>query len=117
MALDVTPCDFDPCVLKKGVNVTVSLDFIPSEEITSAKISVYLYIGFLPVPVPLTNPNAREGYNLVCPLKPNVQDKFVLFIQENASPFPSVHFDEIKVEVKDQNDNKALCFEFPVKVQ
>ena len=115
MALDLTPCDSDPCVFKKGVNVTVSLDFIPTEEITSAKISVYAYLGILPIPLPLPNPNACEGYNLVCPLKPNVQDKFEL-IQEIASSFPSGSF-KIKVEVKDQNSNEALCYEFPIKIQ
>lgn len=115
VSLDVTPCDSDPCVFKKGVNVTVSLEFIPTEEITSAKISLYAIFGLIPIPLPLPNPNACEGYDLVCPLKPNVQDKFVL-TQEIAESFPSGSF-KIKAEVKDQNSNEALCFEFPVKIQ
>ena len=106
-SIDVTPCDQEPCVLKRGGNETVTINFIPSEAVTDAKIYAYAIFGLVPVPLPLPNPDACEGHGLTCPLKSGVQVEFVYteYIDES---FPAGKL-KLKADIKDQDSNSIIC--------
>lgn len=106
-SIDVTPCDEDPCVLKKGGNTTVTINFIPHEVVTAAKIYAWAFIGFLPAPVPVPNPDACTGHGLTCPLKSGAQVELVytMFISDDL-PSGSLKLD---VGLKDQDDKSIIC--------
>lgn len=105
--IDVTPCDEDPCVLKKGGNTTVTINFIPHEVVTAAKIYAWAFIGFLPAPVPIPKPDACTGYGLTCPLKSGAQVELVytMFISDDL-PSGSLKLD---AGLKDQDDKSIIC--------
>ena len=60
-SVDVTPCDEELCVLKRGNNETVTIKLTLHQVITAAKIYAYAIFGLVPVPLPLQDPDACEG--------------------------------------------------------
>lgn len=106
-SIDVTPCDQEPCVLKRGGNETVTINFTPQEVVTAAKIYAYAIFGLVPLPLPLPDPDACEGHGLTCPLKSGVQVEFVytVFISPD---FPAGKL-KLKADIKDQNSNSIIC--------
>ena len=105
--IDVTPCDQEPCVLKRGGNETVTINFIPHEVVTVAKIYAYAIFGLVPVPLPLPDPDACEGHGLTCPLKTGTPVEFVY--TEYLSPdFPAGKL-KLKADIKDQNSASIIC--------
>nr|XP_058954984.1 NPC intracellular cholesterol transporter 2-like [Pocillopora verrucosa] len=107
VSIDVTPCEEEPCVLKKGSNETVTITFIPHEVVTGAKIYAYAIKGPIHVRLPVPNPNACQDHGLSCPLKSGVQVEFVLV--EFVSP--SVPSGDVKLEaqIKDQDGKSLIC--------
>ena len=107
VSIDITPCEEEPCALKKGGNETITITFIPHEVVTGAKIYAYAIIGRIHVRLPLPNPDACQGYGLSCPLKSGVKVKFALV--EFISPyFPSGNL-KLKAQIKDQNGKSLIC--------
>ena len=115
VSIDLTPCDDEPCVLKKGANETVTITFIPHEVVTDAKIYAYAIFGLIPVPLPLPNPDACQKHGLTCPLKSGVQVEFVL-TEYISLDFPSGKL-KLKAEIKDQDGKSLLCGIVPLEIQ
>ena len=107
LSIDITPCDEEPCVLKRGGNETVTINFIPQEAVTTAKIYAYAIFGLIPVPLPLPDPDACQGHGLTCPLKSGEAVEFV-YTEYISEDFP-VGGLKLKAEIKDQNDNSIIC--------
>lgn len=106
-SIDVTPCDEEPCVLKRGGNETVTINLIPHEVVTEAKIYAYAIFGLVPVPLPLPDPDACQGHGLTCPLKSEVPVDFVY--TEYISPdFPAGKL-KLNADIRDQNDKSIIC--------
>lgn len=106
-AIDVSPCDEDPCVLKRGGNTTVTINFTPHEAVTASKIFAWAFFGLLPVALPVPSSDACQGHGLTCPLKSEVQVELVyaMFISEDL-PSGSLKLD---AGLKDQNDKSIIC--------
>ena len=106
-AIDVSPWDEDPCVLKRGVNTTVTINFTPHEDVTASKIYAWVFFGLEPVAVPVPSSDACQGHGLTCPLKSGVQVELVytIFISEL---FPS---GSLKLDggLSDQNSKSVIC--------
>ncbi|XP_078350295.1 NPC intracellular cholesterol transporter 2-like [Oculina patagonica] len=83
--IDVTPCDEDPCVLKKGGNTTVTINFTPHEHFENAKIFAWAFLGGLPEPLPVPSPDACNGHGLSCPVASGaeVQLVYTVFITDD----------------------------------
>ncbi|XP_074630587.1 NPC intracellular cholesterol transporter 2-like [Acropora palmata] len=110
----LTPCPAEPCLLKKGVNESVEVLFKPREAITRAKFVVYGIIEGVPVPFPISQPNACEDHGLDCPLQPNKEYTF-----KATLPVKSVYPDMrliVKCELLDQNGNSIFCWKLPVQI-
>ena len=106
-SIDVSPCDEDPCVLKRGSNTTVTIKFIPHEVVAAAKVYAWAFFGLVPVPLPVPSSDACTGHGLTCPLKNGVQVEFVysLFISQD---FPSGQL-KLDAGLKDQDDKSIIC--------
>lgn len=107
LSIDITPCDEEPCVLKRGGNETVTINFIPQEAVSTAKIYAYAIFGLIPVPLPLPDPDACQGHGLTCPLKSGEAVEFV-YTEYISEDFP-VGGLKLKAGIKDQNDNSIIC--------
>ncbi|KAG6455940.1 hypothetical protein O3G_MSEX009456 [Manduca sexta] len=60
------------CVLKRNSNVTISIDFTPTTDVSAITTEVHGVIMSLPVPFPLSQPDACKDNGLTCPIKVNL---------------------------------------------
>lgn len=106
-SVDVTPCDEDPCVFKRGSNETVTITFTPNEMVTEAKIFAYGIRGIFHVRLPIGNPDACQDHGLTCPLKSGVEVKldYTAYVQESC---PTGKF-KVEALMKDQNGDVVIC--------
>ena len=113
-AIDVSPCDEDPCVLKRGGNATVNINFTPHEDVTTSKIYAWVFFGIVPVAVPVPNSDACQGHGLTCPLKSGVQVElaYSMFISED---FPSGSL-KLDAGLSDQNGKSIICGKVTLKL-
>ena len=111
---DVSPCDEEPCVLKKGSNLTLTINFIPHEAVSAAKIYAWVFFRFFPVHFPVKSPDACTGHGLTCPLKSGVAVEFVnkILISEDL-PSGKLKMD---MGLKDQDDKSIICAKVSLKI-
>lgn len=113
VSLDITPCSEQPCNMKRGTTVTGTLTFIPSLDVTSAKVKAYAVQDGFNIPLPIPS-DACQGYGLECPVKKGVQANFVVK-QEIQQEFPPVKL-SIKGEIIDPQGKMVVCFQFPIVI-
>lgn len=114
MTVDVTPCSTTPCEFKKGTNVTCTISFTPTEEVSNGTLKVYGKLGPVKVPFPLPNPNACSDHGLTCPLKSGVPVELTITLPVK-SEYPSVTV-VAQFELEDQSNNDVFCFQVIVKI-
>lgn len=112
--VDVTPCDQEPCVFRRGRQETVTIKFIPREVITSAKIYAYGMKGPGRISLPI-NHDACQGYGLTCPLKTGVQAELVLSAKLPEYYIPPGEY-ALEAHIKDQNNNLVVCGKIDLEV-
>ena len=115
ITVDVTPCSKEPCVFKKGTNVTCTISFTPTELVSNGTLKVYGILGGVPIPFPLPNPNACSDHGLTCPLKSEVPVELTITLPVK-SEYPSVTV-VAEFELEDQDSNNVFCFKIPVKIE
>ncbi|KAG5674159.1 hypothetical protein PVAND_004143 [Polypedilum vanderplanki] len=113
----VTDCDEsqERCILKKGTNATITIDFeLDVETENEVKAVCFGKLGALEVPFKLPNPNACKDSGLECPLKKNVA-----YTYEASFPilkvYPKVNVD-VKYELKNKENKNIVCVLVPVKI-
>lgn len=112
--VDVTPCDQEPCVFRRGRQETVTIKFIPREVITSAKIYAYGMKGPVRISLPI-NHDACQGYGLTCPLKTGVQAELVFSAKLPEYYIPPGEY-ALEAHIKDQNNNLVVCGKIDLEV-
>lgn len=105
--MDLTPCDEEPCVLRRGSKETVKIGFIPHEVITEARIYAYGIFRGMRIPLPLQDRDVCQGYGLTCPLKSGVPAELVYNLEVKRM-FPSGNY-KLEALIKDQNNNLVIC--------
>ena len=114
ISLDVTPCDQDPCVFRRGKQETVTVKFIPRETIASAKIYAIGLKGSAGLPLPI-NHDACQGYGLTCPLKAGVQAELVFSVKLPLIYIPPGEY-AMEAFIKDQNNNVVVCGKIALEI-
>ncbi|XP_012215342.1 NPC intracellular cholesterol transporter 2 homolog a [Linepithema humile] len=118
-AVSVSGCQAtdEKCVLVRGTNASISITFVPNEDVSHVTARVYGIMMTVPIPFPLDKPDVckdpDDGVN--CPLQGNQEYHYTtaLFVQKK---FPSVSVD-IKWEFVDSTGKKIVCILFPAKVK
>merc|ERR1711974_104947 len=111
-SLDVTNCPSLPCPLKRSTNVTFTMQWTPSEDISAATNTVVAFLnGKIKTPFPLSDNDAC--HDMTCPAKSgtSVTYKHTMYIQ----PL----YPEINVLVNWEvlvGQEIATCFSIPVKI-
>ena len=114
--VDVSPCDREPCVFRRGRTETITISFTPNEEITSAKIYAYGYKGFLRLPLSLRpGPDACQGYGLTCPLKSFTPAKLEFPVEIKKMYVPPGNY-KVEVVIMNQNNRKVVCGSIELQV-
>nr|CDS25987.1 GTP binding protein Parf [Hymenolepis microstoma] len=111
----VVPCNEDPCVLKRGHNTSINIQFTPTELVKGGKIVVHGIIRGIPVPFPLPDNNLCHFLKSGCNAQPNVPTEmdYSLYVKESYPPI-SV---EIKWQLVDDLGVDLVCIKFPAKLQ
>ncbi|XP_045188028.1 NPC intracellular cholesterol transporter 2-like [Mercenaria mercenaria] len=113
-AVDVNPCDDEPCVLHQGKNVTVNVNFTALENSVGAKTVVHGIIGGVPVPFPVPS-DCCNNRNLKCPITSGVTDIYTNAVYCSPS-YPKIRL-VVKWEVQDDNGKDLFCFLLPLAIQ
>ena len=114
ISLDITPCDQEPCIMKRGSNVTLLMTFKSKEEATKLKMKATGRVGPISLPVSIPNPDGCKGHGVHCPLQENVQYEMKL-VQTVDPHFPTFPI-TLMMELKDQDDKDVLCAEVKLKI-
>ncbi|CAG0902038.1 unnamed protein product [Cyprideis torosa] len=104
------------CILSRGTNVTLTVEFQSKVKSVSAKSVVHGILGGIPIPFPLSEPDACKSGSLdVCPVTAGKG----LVYKENLpikTIYPPVKV-TVKWELKDDAGNDMICLLIPAKLQ
>ncbi|XP_046442945.1 ecdysteroid-regulated 16 kDa protein-like [Daphnia pulex] len=110
----ITPCpeaaQRRPCILKKGTNVTIEVDFEPTVAATAVTGRAFWANRMLELPLPNMNTNACATMN--CPLQPNVAQTYTYNLPVSRG-FPTRRYD---VRWKLTAAPFNMCFQFPIQI-
>ncbi|KAI5642869.1 ML domain-containing protein [Phthorimaea operculella] len=106
--------DAKECVLKRNTNASITIDFTPSNDVKSIETEVHGIIMNLPVPFPLSQPDACKDNGLTCPLKGGEKALYRTSLPVLKS------YPKVKVDVKWQlttDDGDLVCIIIPARIQ
>lgn len=103
------------CILKKNTNVTLEITFTALEDSDTLSAVVYGYIGNIPLPFPLLNPDGCQNSGINCPLRAGQTYKYtnVLPILEF---YPTVSV-KVQWELRTADYKCAVCILIPAKIK
>ncbi|CAI9730658.1 Hypothetical predicted protein [Octopus vulgaris] len=110
----VSKCDSAPCILPRGGQVTIEVDFTLSAEVKTARDSVFGIVSGMHLPFPTTSPNACSGKGLTCPLKQGVK-----YTYKSVIPISSI-FPKLQLVVEwnvVEGTKKLFCVKIPALLQ
>ncbi|KYN01737.1 Ecdysteroid-regulated 16 kDa protein [Cyphomyrmex costatus] len=107
----------EKCILVRGTNATMSIDFTPNKDISQLTARVYGVLTMVPIPFPLRQPDVCKDSNagIKCPLHKDQLYHYstMMFLEKS---FPSLNV-KIKWEFLNENNEKIVCLEFPAKLK
>jgi len=113
--LKIPGCEATPvCILKKGVNASIEIDFTIKEDSKAAKSVVHGIIAGVPFPFSLDNPDVCLDSGVTCPLKNGSPYTYKTHIYVKTE-YPSVSV-KVKWEIVDVDGNDIVCIELPAKL-
>ncbi|XP_071509720.1 NPC intracellular cholesterol transporter 2-like [Diadema antillarum] len=109
----VEGCSTPPCILKKGTNVSVQIDFTAEEVTPNVTAKVYGVIAGVDVKFPLPNPDACTT-GVTCPTKSGATYTYKnnLLIE---SVYPDIQL-VVLWYLYDGQNHEALCIDVLVKI-
>lgn len=113
-SVTVEGCTTPPCILKKGGNATVGIDFVASEITPNMTAKVYGQIAGVDIPFPLTNENACTC-GVTCPTKVATAYKYKYSLPI-STVYPSVEC-VVYWYLYDSSKAEALCITVLVQIE
>jgi len=114
--LTLTPCPPGPkCVIKRGENITMQLEFTPNEDSNGLTAVVHGLIGPLPVPFPLPQPDACKSSGITCPVQTGKNYKYYTTLPVLES-YPKIRV-TVQLELQDDQKKDVSCIQFPLVIQ
>ncbi|EDV27931.1 expressed hypothetical protein [Trichoplax adhaerens] len=114
-SLSINPCTSQPCILKRGTNVTVTINFSPSESIKKIQAVVFGVLEGVPIPFPLPNPNGCSNSGVKCPLEKSAMYKYHSIIPVKKI-YPAVTL-IVRWELKNSAGKKVVCLDIPASIE
>lgn len=111
--VDVSPCPKQPCPLVRGSTYTINVTFTSEEDAPSCSAAVYGYIGQLPVPFPLPEPDGCKS-GLSCPLKSGTTYTYISKM-EIKPQYPKIKL-VVLWKLHDADSKNLFCWEIPVQI-
>ena len=105
--LDITPCDREPCVFRKGSTKNITIDFTPYEVMTSANVYAHVNNGLVKIPLTF-NHDACRGHGLTCPLNRFLPVKLE-FAVELKRMYPPHGNHKAEVVIMNQDNQDVVC--------
>ncbi|XP_050299566.1 NPC intracellular cholesterol transporter 2 homolog a-like [Anthonomus grandis grandis] len=103
------------CILKRGSNATMTIDFKPKVDSDSVKAVVHGIIMGVPVPFDLPNSDGCLNSGIKCPIKADGEYKYFTNMPI-LNEYPRVTVD-IKWELQDSIGKNLICALIPAKLQ
>ncbi|KAL6254532.1 hypothetical protein P5V15_014585 [Pogonomyrmex californicus] len=105
------------CILTRGTYESISIKFIPNQDISQVNVRIFGVLHSVPIPFPFDKPDVCKDTNdgVDCPLHKDQEYHYTttLFVQKQ---YPAVSVD-IKWEFITKNDDKIICVVFPAKIK
>ncbi|XP_012278741.1 protein NPC2 homolog [Orussus abietinus] len=105
------------CVLKRGTNATIEIQFIVDQDIKDVRAVVFGVILDVPVPFPIPNSDACSDTNsgLTCPLAKGGEYRYKTSLPVSKK-YPTVRVN-IKWELLNEANEKIVCVLFPAALR
>jgi len=102
------------CILKRGSNATISVEFVSNLVTSSVKALVWGRIADLDVPFPLPNPDGCTS-GVKCPIQPNTPNTYVATLPV-LKIYPKLQL-IVKWELIDAEKNVVVCALIPAQIR
>ncbi|BHF69908.1 Phosphatidylglycerol/phosphatidylinositol transfer protein [Sparganum proliferum] len=113
-AVDVTPCDSNPCTLYKGSYANLTITFKADHAVKSGKASVHGIIAGVPIPFPIPDNDLCKFASPSCPLDAGTTHTY-MYSLEVKKTYPSISL-HIRWELKEDDGDFHICVQFPAKL-
>ncbi|XP_015179114.1 PREDICTED: protein NPC2 homolog [Polistes dominula] len=117
--ITISNCDTSKtaCELVRNSNVSLTIDFIPSQDISKIEAVIHGVIADVPIPFPLSHPDVctNPESNIQCPLKKDTEYTYKAVLPvENTYPKLSL---KVRWELQDENKQDIICVSIPAKIK
>jgi len=112
--VSVSPCDSDPCVLKKGTTGTFSVTFVAPDDSKKLTAQMSAIIGGLRLPAPHFDRNVCNGYGVECPVTKGNRYNYK-YVMKVLPEYPAIRT-TFRLSAKDDKGNSVFCFKMPVRL-
>ncbi|XP_046431229.1 NPC intracellular cholesterol transporter 2 homolog a-like [Neodiprion virginianus] len=117
--VQIAGCDTSdqPCVLHKGKNASIEIDFTTYEDATDLKAVVHGTVMIVPIPFDLPNADACQysKSGITCPMRKGQSYKYKAELPVSTR-YPSVSV-KVKWELQDQDGNDIVCIKLPAVIR
>ncbi|WAR18337.1 NPC2-like protein [Mya arenaria] len=103
------------CLLTRGENATLEIDFKSNTAQKKLKNVVHGIIARLPVPFNPADADACNGMEPKCPTEANKNYKFVTSLPVKTE-YPTIRL-VVKWEIQDDQNNDVICIEIPAQIK
>lgn len=109
----VPGCESTTCQLKRGANASISISFVPGQEISALTNKVYGVIYSASVYFPLPQADACK-LGVSCPL--SIGEQYTETVTLYVSPYyPAIQL-IVRWELEDSNKKQVGCFKIPLQL-
>merc|ERR1711860_12912 len=107
-------CDGMPCILKRGSEATIKIDFVANGVTNKVTASVHGILGPVPVPFPIPQSDGCKS-GVACPTTAGTEYSYSAQIAVQKM-YPKVKV-IVKWELQDDNGADLACVTIPAEIQ
>ncbi|KAG5454506.1 Phosphatidylglycerol/phosphatidylinositol transfer protein [Clonorchis sinensis] len=112
--VEISPCDSEPCALRRGVNYIARVTFMANKNVDSTGLNVHGTVGYRPMVVPLPSNGVCVFLFPPCPIEAG--GSYVYSYTGAVPPDLSLGLTTLRWELLDGTGASFVCIEIPVRV-
>ncbi|TGZ71696.1 hypothetical protein CRM22_002501 [Opisthorchis felineus] len=113
-AVEITPCQIEPCVLRRGVEYVVRITFTASTNVNTRGFRAQGRVNFQPMLVPLPPNGVCTFVSPHCPIEAG--ESYTYSYSGAVPPDFSLGVTTLRWELLDGTGAPFVCIEIPVRV-